>query len=60
MKCPICQSETKVTDSRNTSKGIRRRRECVECLTRFSTYETLLVNSMDKHLQDKYLARIGG
>jgi len=50
MKCPICQSKTKVIDSRSTSKGIRRRRECVECLTRFSTYEIILINSIDKHL----------
>jgi transcriptional regulator NrdR family protein len=60
MKCPICQSETKVTNSRTTTKGTRRRRECIECLTRFSTHETLLVQSMDKHLVDKYIAKIGG
>jgi transcriptional regulator NrdR family protein len=44
-------------DSRETSKGIWRRRECLDCLTRFTTYETLLINSMDKHLQEKYMSR---
>jgi transcriptional repressor NrdR len=42
MKCPICyHSETKVVDSRVASDGlsIRRRRECLKCSFRFSTYE---------------------
>ncbi len=42
MKCPFCNSnENKVTDSRETSEGsaIRRRRECVDCGKRFTTYE---------------------
>lgn len=42
MKCPVClAADTKVTDSRLTSEGfaIRRRRECVQCGFRFSTFE---------------------
>ncbi len=42
MKCPICyHSETKVVDSRVATDGlsIRRRRECLKCGFRFSTYE---------------------
>ena len=42
MKCPVClRADSKVTDSRLTSEGfaIRRRRECVRCGYRFSTYE---------------------
>ena len=42
MKCPYCTSkEDKVTDSRETSEGqsIRRRRECMNCGKRFTTYE---------------------
>lgn len=42
MKCPICYySDTKVVDSRVASDGlsIRRRRECLKCGFRFSTYE---------------------
>jgi transcriptional repressor NrdR len=42
MKCPFC-SETldKVIDSRSSKDGsvIRRRRECIECSRRFTTYE---------------------
>lgn len=44
MKCPICYHEdTKVTDSRVAVDGfsIRRRRECLKCEFRFSTYEEL-------------------
>lgn len=42
MKCPACNySETKVIDSRLSSDGlnIRRRRECLKCEKRFTTYE---------------------
>ncbi len=42
MKCPFCNnSENKVVDSRETSEGaaIRRRRECLHCGKRFTTYE---------------------
>jgi len=42
MKCPICSyQDTKVIDSRVASDGlsIRRRRECLKCGFRFSTYE---------------------
>ena len=44
MKCPICRhTESRVIDSRPTPDGssIRRRRECVNCGRRFTTYETI-------------------
>lgn len=44
MRCPFCDhSELKVTDSRDTSEisAIRRRRECLRCLKRFTTFETI-------------------
>lgn len=44
MKCPFCgYDDSKVVDSRPTDEGtsIRRRRECLECLKRFTTYETV-------------------
>jgi len=39
MKCPYCGNRTKVVDSRSASEGIRRRRECLTCGQRFTTYE---------------------
>ncbi len=42
MNCPFCNNqETKVVDSRETNEGkiTRRRRECLKCSSRFSTYE---------------------
>lgn len=42
MKCPFCGfQEDKVVDSRTSKNGlaIRRRRECLECAKRFTTYE---------------------
>lgn len=44
MKCPYCgYSESKVIDSRPADEGssIRRRRECLACQKRFTTYETV-------------------
>lgn len=44
MKCPYCSHlESKVVDSRPADEGssIRRRRECLECHRRFTTYETM-------------------
>jgi len=44
MKCPFCGNNSdKVTDSRETSDGtaIRRRRECLSCSKRFTTYESV-------------------
>ena len=43
MRCPFCGSaDTKVIDSRLASEGmqVRRRRECIECGDRFTTYES--------------------
>ena len=43
MHCPFCgHTETKVIDSRLAGEGrqIRRRRECLECAERFTTFET--------------------
>ena len=40
MKCPHCgYSDSKVLDSRDVDDGVRRRRQCLSCDTRFTTYE---------------------
>lgn len=47
MRCPFCSSEdTRVIDSRLADEGdqVRRRRECVECRERFTTYEAAEFN----------------
>lgn len=44
MKCPYCSfGESKVVDSRPAEEGasVRRRRECLECERRFTTYEIM-------------------
>jgi transcriptional repressor NrdR len=44
MKCPFCEyTESKVIDTRPTEEGIsiRRRRECLKCEKRFTTYEQI-------------------
>ncbi len=47
MRCPFCKAQdTKVVDSRLTSEGeqVRRRRKCLHCGGRFTTYETVELN----------------
>ena len=49
MRCPSCGcAESKVVDSRPSDDGssIRRRRECLECQYRFTTYERLTENPL--------------
>lgn len=44
MRCPFCNyEESKVTDSRDATEinATRRRRECCQCLRRFTTFETI-------------------
>jgi transcriptional repressor NrdR len=42
MNCPYCDySDCKVIDSREVNDGIRRRRQCLSCGSRFTTYERL-------------------
>ncbi len=47
MRCPFCSYlDTKVIDSREVGEGdqIRRRRECIGCKGRFTTYESIELN----------------
>ena len=47
MICLYCDSKlSNVVDSRDISKGIRRRRECLKCSKRFTTYETIQTKSV--------------
>jgi len=41
MQCPHCKSDTKVVDKRDSGEHTRRRRECLKCSKRFTTYERL-------------------
>lgn len=47
MRCPFCNAvDTKVIDSRAAGEGdqVRRRRKCIECNERFTTYEKVELN----------------
>jgi transcriptional repressor NrdR len=47
MKCPNCaEPESKVIDSRSLGEEIRRRRECMQCRCRFTTYERLQTRNL--------------
>ncbi len=65
MKCPYCgYEETKVTDSRNQndSNSVRRRRECLHCEKRFTTFEsvdlTIQVRKRDGSFQEFKLEKL--
>jgi transcriptional repressor NrdR len=51
MECPYCTGSSKVTDKRKSPEGIRRRRECLKCKKRFTTYEK--VGKSDFHIIKK-------
>jgi transcriptional repressor NrdR len=45
MKCPYCgYQDSKVIDSRGINEGVRRRRQCLHCGSRFTTYERVQAN----------------
>ena len=45
--CPYCSdTKSKVTDKRKSPGGIRRRRECLNCKKRFTTYEVIAKNDL--------------
>ena len=47
MQCPHCScDDSRVTDSRSIDDGIRRRRECLRCGARFTTYERVQTAGM--------------
>jgi len=47
MHCPYCShNESRVIDSREAEAGIRRRRECLSCGRRFTTYERVQVSPL--------------
>jgi transcriptional repressor NrdR len=68
MKCPYCNhNDSRVIDSRDVNDGIRRRRQCLECLARFTTYERWQPSSLfiikkdgqrEEFLREKVLAGI--
>ncbi|MFC2067879.1 transcriptional regulator NrdR [Chloroflexota bacterium] len=68
MNCPYCGNyDSKVIDSRDVNEGIRRRRQCLSCSLRFTTYERLQTASLfvikkderrEEFNQDKLLAGI--
>ena len=54
MECPYCLNKTfKVTNKRECPQGIRRRRECLKCGKRFTTYEKI-------EKDDFYVIKKGG
>ncbi|MCK9595975.1 transcriptional regulator NrdR [Candidatus Pacearchaeota archaeon] len=47
MNCPYCfHKESKVTDKRESPEGVRRRRECLKCKKRFTTYEKISIEDL--------------
>jgi transcriptional repressor NrdR len=68
MNCPNCgYHDSRVIDSRDGSSGVRRRRQCLQCGSRFTTYERLQAASLfvikkdrrrEAFLREKLLAGI--
>lgn len=57
MRCPFCShDDLKVTDSRDASElnGVKRRRECLKCQRRFTTFETIELTIQVKKRDGRY------
>ena len=52
MTCPACgaQDQWRVLEKRNREYGVYRRRECIQCLTRYVSIERL-----EKYIKPRYL-----
>ena len=54
MKCPFCgYIDSKVIDSRDVNDTIRRRRQCLGCSLRFTTYERIQTSNLIIIKKDK-------
>ena len=54
MKCPHCgYNDSKVLDSRDVDDGVRRRRQCLSCDSRFTTYERIQKSGLFVIKKDK-------
>jgi hypothetical protein len=60
MNCIQCGSDTKVTDSRPSKDGIRRRRECKKCNHRFTTREYIIKDAEESESNTDLSATING
>jgi hypothetical protein len=49
MLCPECGADSKVTDSRPSHRSIRRRRECLACHYRWTTFEVVHAEGMEPY-----------
>jgi transcriptional repressor NrdR len=52
VECPYCGSDSRVLDSRGGKETVRRRRECLSCTRRFTTYERLAPSEIKVQKRD--------
>lgn len=60
MLCKSCKGKSKVVDTREVSGGVRRRRKCLQCGRRWSSWEVEVEEAargskMSKKVMDQYL-----
>lgn len=51
MKCPLCNGKLKIIESRQCGERKRRIRECLDCLSRYPTYEMINVYEWDPYIR---------
>lgn len=54
MKCPKCGKESRVTDSRERMMGIYRRRKCLSCGYKFSSFEVVATKGTSGKIRQLY------
>jgi len=58
MKCPQCQSQSAVYETRQRTENTLRRRECLSCKTRFSTLEVFDGLTGSRHKRKKVVQQV--
>jgi transcriptional regulator NrdR family protein len=54
MKCLVCGGKLRVADVRTRkSNRVWRWRECVDCFTKYTTYETIDISKIDPYIKEK-------
>ena len=61
MQCPVCQSDSKVLDTRwiEEENSIRRKRECIQCSKRFVTYEKIEDSATEENVKKVTMKKTG-
>lgn len=57
IRCPDCNADTVVSETRDTATGVRRRRHCPQCKRKVTTYEFIVLGTDKRPVFDTVMVR---